>query len=1565
MKFRIDNQLFKMVRLPVWFLFLMLPFLGIAQSGPGGVSQDFDPVKNCRLWLDAGDLASPMQPDGTEVTTWLDKSTSAEVDEAIWVEDFDEMFTAPLFRSDPAYSINGKPVVSFEDGGMLLMGLAANSNLNADLVADGNQGATAQRTIFIAFRTGNDISSRQFLWEQGGGWKGLGIYIYNSFVYISAYDIKGGVNWPKFGFSYKKAIVQPNTTYVVSLILDAPTSNTLDTDIIDNTSFKGTINGGGFGILEQGSSNSLLTGGGSGVGRIGHQGDPIGIGGVNSMTADESTIYDYNSQDCLGFSPCSNGIAKPPDPGLTGEFLFKGRIAEIAYYAYSLNDAERIIVENYLSAKYFANIISNDKFEYQANYGNDVIGIGAQANGDEHNHSKGDNLFEISVSLMDPAFKFSPVISRYLLVGHNGNPLQWTNQNTPDTATVRRLRRTWRFDRTGFNGTEGNQLLTFKLNPADLPALPTQNQKLAVLIDDSNGPLPNFSVSPKIIELPLIGGVYSGTYLIPDGAYFTIAAVKPTIQFKQNSAYTLENDEPTATVASVEVELNYSPRQSTIIHTGVLFSSLTALNPADYTAPNTSITITPPSRTGSISFEIINDLVVDAPPVKEFLIVLNPSVTDGNYFIGQRDTLVYKIYDDDPDPKATFVTAINDTITEAGIGGTGLAQVNVRINGTTDLADNRTLRIIDDFSGTATYGVDYTLSNVDGWHDLTSPIGRYRDVIVPSGTSETAAVQFEVFTDNLDEDEESIHFMLEPIGDIGVDTNSTINHIINLADINPEPEVEFLATNSEGFEAVSQPRIVVVLSGPSAKTIEVPFVNTGGTAINGANASNSDYTAEVSGTVIFPPGDTISYLYYDPGTGNVAFQVYSDGVEEPDEAIHFLLQEPQVNANLGSGLNHTYTIKDYKDFEWTGAAGVGKIRDNTFWIDLDDASTGLSGSVPQRSPRPIDILQPEVDNKPIVTIGRNNQKVMDFNGSSAFYRVSGSSDGTSPFINSGGFYDSKDIFFVVTPHGDPSTNPGIIFEEGDGNVGLNIYLKNNKIHFQAWNTTYIAGSETLSSWGGDNSYVASNTLISDSTYVVSCHYERGNAKPLRIYVNGELQGFYGSNNPNDSDYIGRLFVHSGKIGIGGIYYGTRFDDGAKTNNLGFYFNGQIGEMIYYNDRGADMNTSRIRIIHNYLSARFNVPLIPEEQIFDLAHADKTNSATGYVTYNNDVAGIGIESAGNLHGVAQGPAQLKVTGTGLSGADKFLAWGHNGESFTNTWPFSYGNASLPGSIKERSGRVWRFSTNTGVPSLAGLAVEINFSESTSATDLTNNRQEYLRLLVSSDPTDWSNAAIFNPSLTQPNIEEGARVIFDNVYIPDGSYVALGNTSPKGISPLPIELLQFNARFEVDHVNLSWTTSTEHNNDYFVVERAGDDLKWTEVLRTPGAGNSTSQLSYFEKDREPLLGVSYYRLKQVDFDGQYSYSDVVSVLNTNEKDEDAVFLYPNPSENGMIILRIPASAERFSTQVRIFDLQGKIVWTGAFAESENLLEVKYGDLEAGMYLVEIQSEIIYESKKLIIQ
>ncbi|MES2567304.1 MAG: lamin tail domain-containing protein [Bacteroidota bacterium] len=114
-------------------------------------------------------------------------------------------------------------------------------------------------------------------------------------------------------------------------------------------------------------------------------------------------------------------------------------------------------------------------------------------------------------------------------------------------------------------------------------------------------------------------------------------------------------------------------------------------------------------------------------------------------------------------------------------------------------------------------------------------------------------------------------------------------------------------------------------------------------------------------------------------------------------------------------------------------------------------------------------------------------------------------------------------------------------------------------------------------------------------------------------------------------------------------------------------------------------------------------------------------------------------------------------------------------------------------------------------------------------------------------------------------------------------------------LPIELLYFNANYNGKYVDLNWATATEINNDYFTIERSGDGLNFESLLKVKGAGNSTNQINYSVTDEEPINGISYYRLKQTDFDDNFSYSNIVSVTS---KIEEEYKIYPNPNESGLL-------------------------------------------------------------------
>lgn len=116
-------------------------------------------------------------------------------------------------------------------------------------------------------------------------------------------------------------------------------------------------------------------------------------------------------------------------------------------------------------------------------------------------------------------------------------------------------------------------------------------------------------------------------------------------------------------------------------------------------------------------------------------------------------------------------------------------------------------------------------------------------------------------------------------------------------------------------------------------------------------------------------------------------------------------------------------------------------------------------------------------------------------------------------------------------------------------------------------------------------------------------------------------------------------------------------------------------------------------------------------------------------------------------------------------------------------------------------------------------------------------------------------------------------------------------------LPINLSYFETSLlDSKKVKITWQTESENNNNYFSVERSIDGIKWNELTRVNGAGNSLSSLKYTAFDNNPFTGISYYRLKQTDFDGQFEYSKISSIGFENS----SLMLYPNPTTNHITIL-----------------------------------------------------------------
>jgi hypothetical protein len=161
-------------------------------------------------------------------------------------------------------------------------------------------------------------------------------------------------------------------------------------------------------------------------------------------------------------------------------------------------------------------------------------------------------------------------------------------------------------------------------------------------------------------------------------------------------------------------------------------------------------------------------------------------------------------------------------------------------------------------------------------------------------------------------------------------------------------------------------------------------------------------------------------------------------------------------------------------------------------------------------------------------------------------------------------------------------------------------------------------------------------------------------------------------------------------------------------------------------------------------------------------------------------------------------------------------------------------------------------------------------------------------------------------------------------------------------LPIELLLFDAVLTDDRtVKLSWETSWELNNAYFTVERSREGRNWNGILEKEGSGHSTERRTYVGYDDDPYAGVSYYRLKQTDYDGEYSYSEIVPVKVSLVD----ISLSPNPI-NDMMNIRISSGGIGEWTYEILNEL-GMAVERGELSSEQS--SVQTGSLASGRYYV----------------
>lgn len=264
----------------------------------------------------------------------------------------------------------------------------------------------------------------------------------------------------------------------------------------------------------------------------------------------------------------------------------------------------------------------------------------------------------------------------------------------------------------------------------------------------------------------------------------------------------------------------------------------------------------------------------------------------------------------------------------------------------------------------------------------------------------------------------------------------------------------------------------------------------------------------------------------------------------------------------------------------------------------------------------------------------------------------------------------------------------------------------------------------------------------------------------------------------------------------------------------------------------------------------------------------SQSLTDYINGNLRRSISGTGSYDFPVGTAANYEPMNMNMTGITGSTNLLV------AFVNANPI---NASYPLTGVTVSGTpitdilnygYWTLTPNSA---MTGGDYTVTVSEK-GHTNGVSNPQAYTVLTRDNSTSYWVATNGTHSNTTQSN--DGTTVTAARAGLSPKFDYGIGFSSG---GSLPIKLIYFTAKLNDGIVNLDWATAAEVNNNFFTVERSTDGENFEPLLTKPGAGNSTVNLYYNATDESPVSGYSYYRLKQTDFDGHYTYSNIETVKN----------------------------------------------------------------------------------------
>lgn len=221
------------------------------------------------------------------------------------------------------------------------------------------------------------------------------------------------------------------------------------------------------------------------------------------------------------------------------------------------------------------------------------------------------------------------------------------------------------------------------------------------------------------------------------------------------------------------------------------------------------------------------------------------------------------------------------------------------------------------------------------------------------------------------------------------------------------------------------------------------------------------------------------------------------------------------------------------------------------------------------------------------------------------------------------------------------------------------------------------------------------------------------------------------------------------------------------------------------------------------------------------------------------------------------------------------------------------------------------------------------------------------------TDSSNYFVKGVGISLANTYSDITTDIDSTIRATGPAPAgptIGAHEAPALVALPVQIIYLEA-YPVNNqfIQVAWATETEINNKQFNIERSTDGINWTLIDSVWGHGNTTSERAYAYNDLHADVGVRYYyKLKQIDFNGNFTYTDVVTAILTGET-TFAVTLAPNPASSGTNLFVISPVAQE--VDVAFYDVLGQRVLAGNYqvTEGSNQLQFDVSRLAAGIYSI----------------